>query len=374
MHSRRSVLASLAAIPFVLSSALRGAAAEGSMVVTDIAGRRVSLPGIVRRMLLPQGRQLPALAIVHPRPVDVLAGIGGEFRQQDSVTYAHYRTAFPELDSLPTIGKGTFESLSLEQAIAAEPDVVVLSRNLAGTIDADGSSLAIRRFEAVGIPVIIADFYARPLRDTLPSLRLLGQVLGMQDRVEAFAAFYQSCLDRVRERCEAITTRPRVFMHAHAGGTDCCFTPGKGTFTDYIAAAGGINIAADLLPGLSGQLSVEQVLSMEPDIYIATGGSYQAARGGLVLGADVSDTQARQSLERVLSARGIAELGAVRDKRAHGLWQGFNDNPAHVVAIEAMAKWSHPDQFRDVDPGRTLESMNRFLAVPMSGSYWIDRT
>ncbi len=56
------------------------------------------------------------------------------------------------------------------------------------------------------------------------------------------------------------------------------------------------------------------------------------------------------------------------------LWQLFNDTPLNLLAVEILAKWSHPDRFTTLHPDETLAEINRrFLAVPMTGTYWIER-
>ena len=43
------------------------------------------------------------------------------------------------------------------------------------------------------------------------------------------------------------------------------------------------------------------------------------------------------------------------------------------MAIEAMARWFHPEATAGIDPAATLAAMNqRFAAVPMQGTYWTD--
>lgn len=43
----------------------------------------------------------------------------------------------------------------------------------------------------------------------------------------------------------------------------------------------------------------------------------------------------------------------------------------HVVAIEALAKWQHPELFATLDPQVTLDEINaRFLAAPLLGTFW----
>jgi iron complex transport system substrate-binding protein len=46
----------------------------------------------------------------------------------------------------------------------------------------------------------------------------------------------------------------------------------------------------------------------------------------------------------------------------------------HIVAIEALARWLHPERLAGIDPAATLAEINRrFLALPMAGTYWIDQ-
>jgi iron complex transport system substrate-binding protein len=44
----------------------------------------------------------------------------------------------------------------------------------------------------------------------------------------------------------------------------------------------------------------------------------------------------------------------------------------NVVAVEAMARWIHPEFFSDIDPDETIKQINRrFSAVPLTGAMWI---
>ncbi len=43
------------------------------------------------------------------------------------------------------------------------------------------------------------------------------------------------------------------------------------------------------------------------------------------------------------------------------------------IFIEALAAWIHPDRFQGVSALKTLQEVNeRFLTVPMEGTYMID--
>ena len=42
------------------------------------------------------------------------------------------------------------------------------------------------------------------------------------------------------------------------------------------------------------------------------------------------------------------------------------------VAIQEIAKWLHPDLFKDVDPGATMKVLHeRFLPLPYEPGLWV---
>lgn len=368
------MIASLSRLLLVIGAllfALALPARAEPITVTDLLGRSVTLPAAAKRIVLAQGRQLNALGLIHPDPISLLAGWGADHRRQNPDAYARYLAKFPAIEAVPTVGDGgTQDGFSFEKAVSLSPDLVILSRSLAGTRTGPGD--LVERFEAAGIKVAVIDFFLQPMRDTLPSLRILGKLVGQQEQAQAYIRFYEERRSLIEERLRG-AERPSVFMHAHAGGFDCCQTPGKGTFDDFITAAGGRNIAAAILPGATGQISLEQLLAADPAIYVATGGTHLAKLNGLVLGLGVSRETATQSFAALLGKPGIAALAAVRNRRAYGLWHLFNDTPLHIVAIERLATWFHPDRFADVDPQATLDEISRrFSAIPLDGALWID--
>ena len=351
-------------------------AAHADISAVDVAGRTVARKAPAKRVVLAQGRHLPALSLVVGDPTLVLVGMGGDWKRQDAPTFSRYAAAFPRLAQVAIVGSGSSDTLSVEAILALDPDLVVMSRSLAGALDEQLSNSTIRRIEDAGVPVVIIDFYLHPLTDTPPSLLALGQLLGREKQARDFIAFYRDHLEAVRSalRTHAPTaTDPVLLMQAHSGATPCCYAPGRGAFADMITAAGASSVSAALLPGVSGQLSPERLLVEPIDIFVGTGGSYQEAQGGLVLGTGVTLEKARYSLRAALAQPALAALKPVRDGHAFGLWQLFNDTPLNVLAVEVLAKWSHPDRFATMKPEDTLRELNkRFFAVPMVGTYWIE--
>ncbi|PWC27528.1 ABC transporter substrate-binding protein [Teichococcus aestuarii] len=374
--NRRTLLGNALALPLLAAPALlpallpARARAQSPIRVTDLRGRTVTLPRPARRLVLAQARHVLAVGLLHPDPVSLLVGWGDDLRTMNPPDYAVLRARFPRADAIPVVARaGQNASLSLEAILAAQPDAVIVS---GGALRAESDSV-LDRLAAAGIPAIVIDFFSNPMRDTRRSMAILGQVLGLEERAAAFDRFYMARMERISARLAGLgEDRPRVFVHAHAGGTACCASPGRGAFDSIVRFAGGHNIGADTLPGNVGQLSLEYILSQDPAVYVATGGPY-GGRGGIPLGTGVEAAPARRELAAVLQRERLDVLPAVQAGRAHAIWHGFNDTPAHIVMLEALARWFHPARCADLDPAATVAALNaEFLAIPMQGTYWTD--
>lgn len=349
------------------------------ITITDITGREVTLAAPAKRIILTQARHMPVLALLHPDPVSLLAGWSDEFKTAFTNEYEQYKKQFPAISSIPVVGRHTADSFSIEQSLALRPDLVVLTARFAGLMpgqDPNDSTL-IRRFEQAGVPVLIVDFFMDPMNHTVPSLKALGTAIGSTDRTTEFIDFYQEQMQLVQERVGQLADdeRPAVFVHAHAGSTDCCNSPGTGTFNDMIRFAGGHNIGADVLKTPTGKLNYEYINTRNPRVYIATGtGSPKRNKaGGLYIGTGIAPDESRQSLNQLLKANRLQHLHAVKNNNAHGIWHAFNDSPLHMIFIQAMAEWIHPELMQGISAQKTLDIVNeRFLTIPMQGTYLID--
>lgn len=345
--------------------------ARAEIQVTDILDRTVTIPEPARRIVLGEGRHMAVLGLLHDDPVALVTGWRLD-KALDEPTWAAYRAKFPQIDAIRPVGSGN-RDISVESIVALSPDLVVLSLMDRGD---PGMERARDQIEAAGIPVVYVDFFSHPQENSIPSLRILGALTGAGDRAEEFATFYETRLQRIRDRlADPAIKRPRVFFHVHAAAQNCCSTVGTGVFRDFVATAGGDNIGSDVVEGVLGNVSLEYLISADPDIYIATGGTHLAARGGLVLGSGVTEQVARDSFDALISAPGFNRLRAISDGRAAGVWHLFNDSPVHIALIEYLARAFHPDLFADLDPDATLAEIEaRFSPVQVPGTWWVGGT
>ncbi|PYE84490.1 ABC transporter substrate-binding protein [Pseudoroseicyclus aestuarii] len=349
--------------------ALLPLAAEAQPVtVTDIEGREVTLEGPAQRIALAEARQLLALGLLGAEVPERVVALA-DLRRFDAELQQDWFAAYPQLADRPLIDGDQIPSA--EKVIAADPDLFILSGE-GGTPEAM-EALA-DTLEAAGIPTVMIDFRADPFANTVPSMRILGQVLGKEEAAEDFIAFYQQHRDSVLDTIAAQQPeRPSVFLHMQANTSGRLVSPGEASLGEFVSAAGGENIGASVVPGTFGELSAEYLLAADPDIYLATGGSHFAPDRGVVTGPGIPPEQAQETLQSFLDGQPIlSELTSVREGRAHALWHNFHNSPLNVVALEAMASWFHPDLFPASLPQDTLDEINdRFLAVPVTGAPFV---
>ncbi|MGE0799681.1 MAG: ABC transporter substrate-binding protein [Lautropia sp.] len=374
--SFRTVLRPLGSVLISLFAALPAHAQPQTLTVTDLAGRTVRVPAKVERILLGEGRLLPALAVFDKDdPARRLVAMMGEFEKLDAPGYAQWARRFPRIDKVPRVGRTSSGSFSEEQAIALKPQLAILG--LAGghgPSERDHETVA--RLQAAGTAVVFIDLRHDPLANTPRSMQLLGEVLGKKAEAEAFVAFWRAQLAVVSDRlAKARPEAPTVFLENRVGLSEGCCDTMVGLVGRLLDAAGSRNVARDLIPGEFGTLNPEYLIARQPRYYIGTGiGALATARQmpmRIVLGADATPEAAQASLARAVQRRGIAQLQAVEQGRAYAVWHNFYNSPFNVVAVQVFAKWLHPELFADLDPRATLQTMyQRFQPIALEGTYW----
>ncbi|WP_175839542.1 ABC transporter substrate-binding protein [Burkholderia arboris] len=344
--------------------------------VTDLAGRTVRVPAQApRRILLGESRLLSAVALLDGKqPLARIVGWQGDLPLMDPQTFDAYAQAFPQIRRIPLIGQATEDSISAEKALSVKPDLAIFS--LGGHGPSRYNAL-VKQLEATGTTVVFVDFRLHPLQNTLPSIALLGAVMHRPAQADAYAAFYRAHLAHVEAVVNRIpdAQRPKVFVDLLAGVWDagCCHTAGNGNFGDFVTAAGGRNIAAGLLPGVLGDISMEQAIAARPDVYIATGSRTKPGLASLRVGAQTSAHDAAASLAQLAARPGFDAIKAIHDGRVHGISHNYYDSPYNILAIEAFAKWFYPQQFKDLDVKATQAELHRrFLAIAPQGAEWVD--
>jgi iron complex transport system substrate-binding protein len=348
--------------------------ARQEITVTDIVGRSVTLEAPVKSMILSEGR---ALYIVAPLdredPFARVAGWADDLRINDFDTYEKYRTKFPHLTKIPIFGSVAQGAFSVEQAIGIAPDLMVLTYD--SYVGAKETGL-IEKLASAGIPSIVIDFRQYPLENTVPSIALMGRVMGQEQRAQELADFYTENVNLVYSRVETLKQpKPNTFLYRAAGLSDCCGTFGSANMGLLIERAGGLNLGSKFLPGFNGTLNPEQVIVSNPEAIIVTGSNWNNSKpeGGFVtLGYNTSIEVAQEQLRSLVeNTPGWESLAAVQQGRVHAIWHQFYISPYQFVVLQQFAKWLYPQAFADIDPDATFREFHeRFLPIEYSGTFW----
>lgn len=339
------------------------------ITVTDITGRQVTLKAPAKRIILGEGRSLITLSLFYKDPTSVVVGWTGDFKKHGGLLYDEYEKVFPGIKNIKNIGATGKETVSTEQIIALKPDLAIFG---AGSHGPDAKSAnVIKQLTAAGIPIVFVDFRLHPLKNTVPSMDILGKVLGKESIAKSFNELYTQKLNFIKQTVAKNKTaaKPKVYMEMIRG--ELSGTPGKGNMGEYIEFVGGKNIG-DILPGEVGELNAEYVITQQPDIYIATGLALPGEKG-FVIGHGITSAQTQISLKALIQRPLMTPLKSIKNNKVYGLWHFFYDSPLNIIALEALAKWINPALFSSLNPQTTINTLNsKFLAIPLKGVYYTE--
>ncbi|WP_420548030.1 ABC transporter substrate-binding protein [Curvivirga sp.] len=340
----------------------------------DLAGREIKIEGSVERFGVSEGRYLTVLSLLRPEnPVKGVVGmmttLGWTHPELEQKLYAR----FPEAKNIPTFGMQSADSVSIEKIIELKAQVAFL-----GLSDHGPNSKAkelIDLLEASGTKVVFIDFRLDPLKNTIPSLKLMGEILGEQENAQRYIDLYQQKLDLVKSRVAKIKDKPSVFLQVHAGRRECCWGMAEGMLGPFVGEAGGVNIADAVAPGPTALHTAEFLLVENPDVWIGTASGWKQEYDGgalpVTVGPGMSDEMAEGSLGKYLKTTDFQAIDAVKNDRSHAFWHNFYNSPFNIVVLEAFAKWLHPEEFKDIDPDASLRQIYKdFMPFEIDGTYF----
>ena len=281
--------------------------AEGQIVLTDQAGREVVLEG-------------PAQSIVSCYYISTYAAIalGAEDRvvglEKKADTRPIYQMAAPELLEKPQVG--TMKELDVEATAALEPELVIMPQALADYADT---------LTQLGIPVLVVNPESHEA--LVEMLQLMGTALGLEDRAEALASYYQEQLDRMAELTRD-TGAPVVYMGSNS--SFLATAPASMYQSTLIRQAGGVNAGDSLEGDYWTEVSYEDVLAMAPQVIVLPAGAEYTVQ-------DVAE-------DPQLSALPAVQDGAVYQMPG-GIEEWDSPVPSGILGTMWMTSVLHPDVY-----------------------------
>lgn len=344
--------------------------------VVDLAGRSASLPRDIRRIVLIRGRDIYELAALlgDDLPNRVVA-LGPDLRTADRSAYEAFVGRYPSLAGLPETGDIFKDAVSAEQIIALKPDLVVMD-----VFMIERGYKCLGPLQKAGLPLLFLDGSSDPLFSPQRSLRLLGEVLGedQKRRAQEITAIADERTELVLSRIAEISgAKPSVYLEVGGNLSQPGTTyGGYGTPKHYSSWGNvlhrlGVRNIADGIVANMGQLHAEFILQADPEIIVITGQSW-SNQGMLHLGYGARAEPALQVLSEIQKRPGWASLRAAKNRRIYAIYHNFSMHFFGFVGIEKLAKDFYPDVFHDIHPEEDFQVFHdRFLPIPCQGVWML---
>jgi iron complex transport system substrate-binding protein len=283
-------------------------ACQTGIKMTDGLGRQVCLAAPAQRIVS-----------MAPSITEILYSIGAG----DQVVGRDSFSDFPEAAQSVTDIGGSMGNYSYETITSLNPDLVIATEI--------NTAEQVKALEDLGLTVYYVS-NPKDFKGLYKIIKDVGKLSGRNDEAASLVGVLDVRVQAVATELKYTTARPVVFYELDGSDPTKPWTSGPDTFMDMlITAAGGKNVGASL-KGDWVQISVEELVTQNPDI--------------ILLGDAAYGTTAQQVAERP----GWSDIKAVKSLKIYDV----NDDlvslagPRLVDGLEVLVKLIHPELFRSV--------------------------
>lgn len=218
-----------------------------SVTVVDQLGREVTIEGDVERIV--SSYYISSSMLIALDAKDKVVGL-----EMKAKTREIYKQAAPEFLELPGVGSG--KTFNVEEALALDPDLIILPYRLESFIP---------QIEALDIPVIAIEPESR--EQFLECIDLIGTAIGHEEEADKLLNYFNEVTNKVQEVTKDLETRPTVYLSGSSNPLVTC--TGKMYQTDLIELAGGENVSKGLEDEYWQTISNEELLGWNPEYIYA---------------------------------------------------------------------------------------------------------
>ncbi|WP_334148114.1 iron ABC transporter substrate-binding protein [Hyphomicrobium sp.] len=248
------------ALSLLILTASALSAPSGNRFVDD-AGRTIEIPARIERVM---AAGPPASVLLYVLAPDKMVGwVTAPTEAQKPFIAEPFR-------SLPAHGRitGRGGTANVEAVLSLKPDLIID----VGSVNATYASLADRVQTQTGIPYILID---GRFKGSAQTLRKVGDLIGDRERTEHLVRYAEDAMARLEREIAAVPRekRPRVYYGRDPNGLE---TGLAGSINmEVLDAVGAINVAESAGSGGLANVSLEQVLSWNPDVIITLDPTFQ---------------------------------------------------------------------------------------------------
>lgn len=302
---------------------------DGTRIVTDMSGYEVELPMEVNRVI----------DLWHANNQVVLL-LGGADKLIGTTSVIKglpwYAEVYPAIADVPAYSlKANDGTFNTEEILKADADVVITSS------EADAEVL-----RAAGITTAVVNF--RDFDGLKETVRKTAEILGgdAPERAEKYCAYFDDNMAYVTERLADLKEeRPRVY---EVRAEDPLQTDGKESIcTEWIEAAGGVNVAAAITDENMSQVTLEELIAQDPEVIIVA-----------LQNVNPEKDKPNPIVEEIQNDPSWSSMTAVKNGAIYAnpvgtfLWSRYSCEEA--LQILWTAQLLHPEQFEDLDMVETV--------------------
>jgi iron complex transport system substrate-binding protein len=306
-----------------------GATGKGGLAVTDFRGKQLTFNKPVQRIVCLMESALSGLYMLD-------AGqqvVGVSSAVYDSSVFSWYAALDDRIRRKILPIPGNWDFVNIESVIALKPDVVVMWSK---------QSESIAALEEQGIKVF--GVFIAGKEDVYREILALGTMTGKEQRAKELVDYSRQEISRFSRKVSSLPAirRPGVYYMWPQGNleTSC----GTSTVNDLITLAGGRNVCS-LLPDEHLVVNLEQVLAWNPEMIVMWHND-------------------RKDPEDIIDDPQWGLTRAVRNGQVYELPEVFLCDLWTLkfqFAVKLLAKWAHPELFRDLDMEKEQRQMLRKL-------------
>ncbi|MBB5021926.1 iron ABC transporter substrate-binding protein [Desulfurispira natronophila] len=323
--------------------------ATQNRTITDAMQRQITIPSEVQHVICSGPGCLRLLTYLQAQ--HMIVGVDSiEVRGVDADARP-YAMANPQFANYPVFGefRGN-DNPELVISLDPLPDVILKTYP-------EWGHDPVQLQQKTGIPVVTFNYgdLTGAQSDLYDSLRLMGKVVGKQERAEAVIAFFENTLEDVQERMATIDRPSRSACYvggiAMRGGRG--FESTMSSYTPF-ELLGITNLAAGSTrqPQAShAVVSQEQILAWDPACVFL----------------DVSTSMLQPENNGLRALRkdpSYANLSAVQNNTVRGLlpFNSYTQNFGSILAnVYYIGSELYPEAFHDIDPTEKADEIYRFL-------------
>jgi iron complex transport system substrate-binding protein len=323
------------------------AADRGQGFVTDAAGRTVTVPAQVRRIITLGGALRFATYL---QGLDTVVGIEALEKKPVETGRLYGLAVAEKAKTIVTVGEGGAGAKlpDLEQVISVHPDMIIT----AGFDTAQADTIQ----QKTGIPVLILNTGATAaldLRRIKEALALLGRIIDRGQRAEAVIAFIDRLEEDLARRTASVAVRPAAYVGAVGYKGKHGITSTEALYAPLIWIHGH-NVADTINQSGHAFIDQEKLLLWNPDVIFLDAGGLE----------NVSEDYRKNPAFYEM-------LKAVKNGRVYVMppYNYYHTN-IEIALADAyfLGKTLYPSAFADIDPaGKADEIFDFFIGVKAYG-------